>query len=348
MTSDHELIIPSQTYRVDEENKTIWVFLEYRQATLAGVSLELLGKARSLADASDSSVVGLLIGRGLEALAKEAFSYGADEIVEIDDPRLADFNVEAYADAAAQAILEAKPSIFLIGATHDGRDLAGRLAVRLQTGLNADCTDLLLDSKSGLLISEVTGFGGGIIALLECPDRRPQMSTVRPGVFPLPIADESRTGKIFPTEIQLSEESYPTHVIERDEHVGVDLTQAEVLICGGRGIEGDFKSLSLLADMFGGEIGATRPPVDDGYIERERQIGQTGVVCSPKIALCLGISGAFHFVVGVEKADVVIAVNSDPTAPIFEYTDYGVVADVKEFIPALRDAFGERMERAHA
>jgi electron transfer flavoprotein alpha subunit len=309
MTGRKKQAIPSIVFSADEETNMILVYLECRDGSIASVSLELLGKARGLADQSESRLIGLIIGHELEALAKEAISNGADEVVLLEDQLL--------------------------------------LAVRLQTGLNADCTDLLLDPESGLLISEVTGFGGGIIALLDCPDRRPQMSTVRPGVFPLPVADEKRTGEVVRREIQLRDDCIQTFVIEQDRHDGVDLTQAEILICGGRGMGGDFNSLKSLADLLPGEVGATRPPVDDGYIERERQIGQTGVVCSPKVAICLGISGAFHFVVGIEKADLVIAVNSDPSAPIFDYADYGIVADVTEVLPALMHAFEAHLEKTH-
>lgn len=335
-------------YSTDEESQEIWVYLERRAHTLARVSLELLGKARALADESGAPVIAILIGSSLENLASEAIASGADRVLLIEDERLDPFNVDAYSEVAAQVIEEGKPSILLIGATHDGRDLAGRLAVRLQTGLNADCTDLVLAPETGLLISEVTGFGGGIIALLECPERRPQMSTVRPGVFPLPTPETDRLGDVVRKVVQLDSACFRTRVLEQTQHKSVDLTQADILICGGRGVEGDFASLASLANILQGQVGGTRPPVDDGYLERERQIGQTGVVCSPKVAICLGISGAFHFVVGIEKADLVIAINSDPAAPIFEYADYGIVADVRDFLPLLMRAFEEDREKAHA
>lgn len=229
--------------------------------------------------------------------------------------------------------METKPSIFLVGATPDGRDLAGRLAVRLRTGLNADCTGLDLD-PDGVLISEVSGFGGGVLALIQMARHRPQMATVRPGVFAPLEPDYSREGKVQHLAIDLVEEMVPTQILERMAGQGVDLGRAPVLIAGGRGVDGDFEMLRELAELLGGEVGATRPPVDEGHIERERQIGQTGVVCSPKIALCCGISGAFHFVVGIEKADIVIAINSDPEAPIFEYADYCILGDVHEVLPA--------------
>jgi electron transfer flavoprotein alpha subunit len=348
MSRRKRLMLPEAGYSAEEAAQEIWVFLERRKDELASVSLELLGKARRLASLGGMNVVGLMLGEDLDTLAEKAIQFGADEVRLLVNSRLSDFNLEAYSRVLSGAIQEGKPGILLLGATHDGRDLAGRLAVRLQTGLNADCTDLVLDSDRGVLISEVTGFGGGIIALLECPERRPQMSTVRPGVFGLPEPDSTRTGEVVRIAIDLPKGAIETTVMEREEHAGVDLTQAGILVCGGRGMEGDFESLEQLADLLGGEVGGTRPPVDDGYIERERQIGQTGVVCRPQVALCLGISGAFHFVVGIEKADIVIAVNTDPEAPIFDYADYCIVADVRDFIPAFQAALQGETERAHA
>jgi electron transfer flavoprotein alpha subunit len=339
---------PTTGYRADEAGQGIWVYLEHQGGALASVSLELLGRGRRLADEAGVELTGLVLGDALDALGGSAISFGADEVRLIEDPRLAEFNLEAYSYAVCEAVTEGRPGVLLLGATHDGRDLAGRLAVRLQTGLNADCTELMLDSGRGVLVSEVTGFGGGIIALLECPDRRPQMSTVRPGVFPLPDPEPARKGKMLRIAVNLPDEIFQTTILEREERHGVDLTQADILVCGGRGMDGDFSSLQELARLLGGDVGGTRPPVDDGYIERERQIGQTGVVCRPKVALCLGISGAFHFVVGIEQADLVIAVNSDPDAPIFDYADYGIVADVRDFLPAFTNAIEASRERAHA
>lgn len=346
MTARKKVSLPSAAYLAGDAHEALWVYLEVRQGSLAGVSLELLGKARSLANESGARVSALCLGQGGEGLTGDAIAHGADEILLIEDERLSAFNLEAYCDAMAQLVVEGKPSILLMGATHDGRDLAGRLAVRLQTGLNADCTDLRLDPDTGALISEVTGFGGGIVALLECPERRPQISTVRPGVFPVPIVDLQRSGEVIHKQVEVDESCIRSYVLEKDAHVGVDLTRAEILVCGGRGVEGEFESLRSLAEILGGDVGATRPPVDDGYIERERQVGQTGVVTRPRVAICLGISGAFHFIVGIDKADLVIAVNSDPTAPIFEYADYGIVADVKEFLPAFVQAYQDHRKES--
>ncbi len=335
-------------YDASSENRSLWVYLERKGDSLAGVSRELLGKARQLANEADLELNGLLMGNSLADVVGEACEYGADVVWCCEHPLLTDFNPQAYSYAAEQAIRKGKPSILLLGATHDGRDLAGRLAVQLQTGLNADCTDLVFNQEKGILVSEVTGFGGGVIALLECPDRRPQMSTVRPGVFPPAERDETRPHKQLRIDIDITPANLQTTLLEQETHQGVDLTQAEVLWCGGRGIEGNFESLYQLAAMLGGDVGATRPPVDDGYIERERQVGQTGVVCRPKVAICFGISGAFHFVVGVEQADLVIAINSDPESPIFDFADYCIVGDAQAIMPALIKAFEQRMEAAHA
>lgn len=336
-------------YGQEEQTDCIWVYLERQDHRLAGVSSELLSKGRELADTGGWPLIGLLIGgEGLEKLAQEAIRRGADEVWTCTDPQLETFNLEAYTASAYSAIAKGKPSILLLGATHDGRDLAGRLAVRLQTGLNADCTDLHLDTQRSVLVSDVTGFGGGIVAMLECPQRRPQMSTVRPGVFPPGEENKKRKGKIVPVTPKLKKSDFQTQILEAAHVEGVDISGAEVLVCGGRGIEGDFVSMEKLAQIFKGEVGATRPPVDDGYIERARQVGQTGVVCRPKAALCFGISGAFHFIVGVQEADLVIAVNSDPEAPIFDYVDYGIVGDVKQIVPALIQALQSAREVAHA
>jgi electron transfer flavoprotein alpha subunit len=333
-------------YGLDDEREAIWVFLEQIDGELERVSLEILSKGRQLADEAGWSLVGLLLGHHVATQAERAIAYGADEVWFADHPLLEDFTVDAYAHVVEQALMKGRPSVFLCGATPNGRDLAGRLAVRLRTGLNADCTDLRLDPKNGLLTSEVTGFGGGVVALLESSQHRPQMSTVRPGVFPLGEEDPNREGTVHEMEFELSDGMIHTKLVQRVVGEGVDLTQTPVLVCGGRGIEGKFGMLQELADLISGDVGATRPPVDEGYIERERQVGQTGVVCRPKIAFACGISGAFHFVVGIQDAEVVVAINSDPNAPIFEYADFCIVDDALQFVPALIEAF--QMERATA
>ena len=322
-------------YGPDQEAKSIWIYLEVDGGLLAGVSLELIDKGRQVCDQLGWDMAGLLLGHGVSDLATEGFARGLDQVWLADSPQLKHFTIEAYTQAAFQAITAARPSVFWLGATPDGRDLAGRLAVRLRTGLNADCTGLLMDADTERLVCEVSGFGGGVLALIEMAEHRPQMATVRPGVFSAGTPDHNRLGTVVPLDLQISEDLIKTRVIERSTGEQVDLTSAPVLIAGGRGVDGDFEMLRNLASLLDGEIGATRPPVDEGHIERERQIGQTGVVTRPKIAICCGISGAFHFVVGIEKADLVVAINSDPSAPIFEHADYCIVGDVHEIVPAL-------------
>jgi electron transfer flavoprotein alpha subunit len=338
----------SSLYSSSQESKEVWVFLEQEAGVLESVSLELLGKGRDMADYMGWQLTGLLLGDRVTHLAEVAFAHSADRVWVADHPLLQHFTIEAYANAAFQALLLGKPSVFLLGASHDGRDLAARLAVRLRTGLNADCTDLRLDSEGDLLVSEVAGFGGGVLALIEMRSHRPQMATVRPGVYPIPEESPGRSGPVIQIPIDLKDDMIHTRIVERKIGGSVDLTRAPVLIAGGRGVGADFSILEALAGVLGGYVGATRPPVDMGYIERERQVGQTGVVCSPKLAVCCGISGAFHFVVGIEKADTVIAINSDPEAPIFDYADYCIVGDVHQIIPALISALQPVVEMPHA
>jgi len=322
-------------YSVDQERRAIWVFLEQADGVLERVSLELLSKGRALADQVGWPLVGLLMGHAISHLANEAIAYGADEVVLADHRLLDIFTVDAGCHVAFQATVENRPSVFLLGATPNGRDLAGRLAVRLRTGLNADCADLRLDGATGILVGEVSGFGGGVLALIEMRKHRPQMATVRPGVFPVGQADYTRKGIVARLPVNLTEAMIHTRVVERVAGQSADLTQAQALVIGGRGAGGHFDQLRELADLIGGEVGATRPPVDEGYIERERQIGQTGMVCRPKVAIVCGASGAFHFVVGIQEAGTIIAINSDPEAPIFEAADYCIVGDLRQVVPAL-------------
>ncbi len=335
-------------YGVAEEQKAIWVFLEQESGTLEGVSLELLAKGRQLADQMGWPLSGLLMGNSIAGLAREAIANGTDEVVLAEHPLLEAFTVDAYCQVAFDAIMRYRPSVFLLGVTPDGRDLAGRLAVRLRTGLNADCTDLRLKPESGILAGEVSGFGGGVLALIEMEKHRPQMATVRPGVFAPGHADPKRQGRVITLPVNLNEGRINTRIVERVVGTRTDLTQAAALVVGGRGVGDRFDLLRELADLISGEVGATRPPVDEGTIERERQIGQTGVVCRPKVAIVCGASGAFHFVVGIQGADTVIAINSDPEAPIFDFADYCIVGDVFSILPALTAALDAEREVSHA
>ena len=221
------------------------------------VSLELLAKGRQMADQMGWPLVGLLLGHQVSDLVTSAFTHGVDQVCLADFPLLETFTIDAYAHVVHQALIDAKPNIFLLGATPNGRDLAGRLAVRLRTGLNADCTGLYINPENGVLVSEVSGFGGGVLALIEMQSHRPQMATVRPGVFSVGEPDPTRGGELITLEVELSEEMVQTRILERVIGAGVDLTGVPVLVAGGRGVDGDFKMLKELADLLGGDIGAT-------------------------------------------------------------------------------------------
>jgi electron transfer flavoprotein alpha subunit len=311
-----------------EEACGLWVFLEQEGGRLESVALELLGKGTGLADRRKVPLTALLLGQEVEAAAREAIFYGADHVLVADHPLLAVYTTDAYTNVAARIVLDRKPETLLLGATPNGRDLAGRLAVRLRTGLTADCTDLTLESGTGLLLGEVTGFGGGVLASIKCPAHRPQMATVRPGIFPLVDPDLTRRGRVESVPVELAVGEIRTEVLERVRHEGVDITRAKVIVAGGRGVKGDFAPLLELARLLGGQVGASRVACDLGWISRDRQIGQTGFVTRPKLAIVCGISGATQFTVGIKDAECVVAINSDPAAPIFEEADLCVVEDL--------------------
>jgi len=321
-----------------QEASAIWVYLEQAQGRLESVSLELVGKARELTDGRGIPVVGVLLGDQVSGLAQEAIAAGADEVRVADHPLLRQYTTDGYAKVFTELVLEGKPDILLLGATPNGRDLAGRMAVRLRTGLTADCTDLKLDEETGLLIGEVTGFGGGILAYIKCPDNRPQMATVRPGVFAVPEADAARQGKVVSVPVKLAEEDIKAQVLEHVVGQGVDITRAEVLVAAGRGCRGDFTLVNELAGLLGGEVGWSRVPVDEGWASRDCMIGQTGYVTRPKLAIVCGVSGAFQFTVGIEKAETIVAINTDAEAPIFEQADYCIVDDMFNVLPSLIEA----------
>ncbi len=320
-----------------EQASGLWVWLEQQDGLLEPVSLELLSKARELADQSRQTVTGLLLGYEIGHLAIPAVAHGADEVLVAESPLMRNYTTNPYTKVMTELVLDRRPNILLLGATANGRDLAGRLAVRLRTGLTADCTDLNLNAD-GLLVGQVTGFGRGILAGILCPEHRPQMATVRPGVFPRPEPDEQADGRILRVKAQLSEADAPVHVVRRSTTRGGDITAAERLVIGGRGVHGDFDLLGELAKLIDADIGATRVAVDEGWADREAQIGQTGYVTRPKLAIVCGVSGAMQFTVGIQEAETVVAINSDPEAPIFEAADCCIVDDVFQVLPPLMEA----------
>ena len=313
----------------------IWVFLEQHEDVLAPVSVELLGKARALSSQSGAQLTGLLVGHNLDALATRTACLDLDRLVYVSHPLLSQFTAEAYAHATAEVILQQRPNIFLLGATPYGRDLAGRLAVMLRTGLTADCTDLALDPESALLLGEVSGFGGGVLATIKCEQHRPQMATVRPGVFPEVVIRRETPAPVDHIEVDVPQAACPVSVVGRRRHAGVDVSRAERLVIAGAGTRGQMGPVEALAKALGAEIGATRVAVDEGWAGRERQIGQTGVIARPRLAVVCGASGATQFTVGIEQAGLVIALNQDPEASIFEQADLCVVDDLFPVVRAL-------------
>lgn len=312
----------------------IWVYLEQEEGELCSVSLEVLGKARELSRVSGEEVTGLLLGHEVRNSAEKALRHGADRVLLADDPILRHYLSDSYTEVLGSLAAERKPNIVLLGATHNGRDLAGRTAVRLRTGLTADAIRLEMDPESGLVVGSVPGFGGGIVALVECSEKRPQMATVRPGVFQ-PIEEEG-DGQIEEVSAShLCGDDIRGVILERETGGSVDITQAEVIVAGGAGTDGDFNKVKELADLLGGMVGATRVAADNGWISRDHQIGQTGYTVRPKICICAGISGAVQFTCGIDDSEVVIAIDTNPDAPIFEHADYIVVEDINKVLPAL-------------
>jgi electron transfer flavoprotein alpha subunit len=317
----------------------VWVYAERRGDSFRPVSLEILGRARSVADELGERLVALTAGSG-EGPPRELTRFGADEVVAIDHPLLVRYDTRAFTELLERELRAGDPSVLLLGATRDGQDLAGRLAVRLRTGLTAHVTSIDVDARRRL-VGWVPGFGGGIEAGVVCPERRPTIITVRPGVFPAPVPAPAK-GEVRFVRATLDASSFGSRrVAFEPKGESVDLTRSEVLVVGGRGTGGDFGRLQRLAHCIGGEVGATRVATDSGWIERERMIGQTGVVTRPKVAVILGASGAVQFTVGIEKAGFVIAVNRDPDAPIFESADLGVVGDLAPIVDRLVRDLGE-------
>ncbi|MDR7415449.1 MAG: electron transfer flavoprotein subunit alpha/FixB family protein [Armatimonadota bacterium] len=328
-----------------EEARGLWVYLEQTDGRPSGVSLELLGKARSLAQERAVKLTGVVLGDGVEPLAHESVRYGADEVLLVDHPHLHLYRSDVYTDVLFHLVATHRPDILLLGATPNGRDLAARLAARLRTGLVADCVDLRIDPETGHLLGITAGFGGGILATIQCPRHRPQMATVRPGVFPRPTP-EPRTGTVRRVEVPVGESRI--EVLERCVGTEEDLTTARILVVGGGGTRGDFRPLRELADLLGGRLGATRVAVDAGWAPREWQIGQTGCVTRPKLAVVCGASGAMQFTVGIEAAETVVAINLDEEAPIFEHADYGIVDDLFAFLPVFLEELRRRKEEVSA
>ena len=324
-----------------KEYQGVWVFVEHSEGEPAVVSWELLGAGAQLAKTLGVELCSVIIGDKVEHLCRESFAYGASKVYLIDDPVFHYYRTEPYYKATCYLVDKYKPEIMLTGASGLGRDLAGAVATKLGTGLTADCTGLAIDDK-GFLLQTRPAFGGNIMATILTERTRPQMSTVRPHVMPLPNRDTSRNGEIVRESISIKEEDVAVKVLQVIEDVRegaecIDLAEAEVIVSGGRGLRAkeNFGLLQQLADELGGVVGCSRAVVEAGWMPAERQVGQTGKTVRPKIYIACGISGAIQHLVGMQSSDIIIAINQDKQAPIFEVATYGIVGDVFQVVPAI-------------
>jgi len=338
-----------QAVEVDEEvalvktmlaqYKGVWVFVEQTEGAAAEVSWELLGAGAELAKALGVELCSIVIGDKVEHLCQESFAYGASKAYLVDDPAYHYYRTEPYYKAIFALITKYKPEIVLVGATGLGRDLAGAVATELGTGLTADCTGLTID-ENRLLLQTRPAFGGNIMATIKTERTRPQMSTVRPHVMPLPARKEECQGEIVRERIALKAGDLLVRILEvhDDRTAGdLDIAGAEFIVSGGRGMQSaeNFRILKELATELGGQVAGSRSAVEAGWIPAERQVGQTGKTVRPKIYIACGISGAIQHLVGMQDSDVIIAINRDPSAPIFQVAHYGIVGDVFQVVPAI-------------
>lgn len=331
----------------------VWVFIEQREGQIAPVSLELLGAGRKLAQKLGVELAGVLLGNQVCSMADMVYEYGADKVYLVDDPILKYYRTETYMRVFVKLAHEYKPEIILMGATTTGRDLAGAVATDLATGLTADCTGLDIDLNKRLLLATRPAFGGNIMATIVAKEHRPQMATVRPKVMRMPRPEPGRRGELIKLETDLREADMVTQVLEIVKEHGeqLNLQEAEIIVSGGRGL-GDregFKKLCYgLADAIGAKVGASRAAVEAGWIGAKHQVGQTGVTVAPKIYIALGISGAIQHLVGIKGSDIIIAVNTDPNAPIFKECTYGIVGDAFNIVPLLIEPLKELLNQNKA
>src|SRR5208282_3547179 len=315
----------------------VWVFAEQRDGKIASVAYELLGAGRRLADELQTDLAAILFGSTKDA-AGELISWGADKVYHCGDPIFDKFNDEPYAQMLTTLIKDHKPGIVLAGATPLGRSFIPRVAARLKTGLTADCTALEIDKKTGHLLQIRPAFGGNIMATILCPDNRPQIATVRPRVMKRIEADNGRKGEVVPVDAgNLTCRTKVVETLKEASECMVNLQEAEVIVSGGRGMSNakGFEMLEELAALLGGAVAASRAAVDEGWIPYMHQVGQTGKTVCPKVYIACGISGAVQHLAGMQSSDIIIAINKNPEAPIFNAATYGIVGDVNEVIPLL-------------
>ena len=316
----------------------VWVFAEQREGELQKVSLELLGEGRRIADELGVKLTALLLGNNIEALAKTLAEHGADEVLVADDKNLEHYTTDAYTKVICDLANERKPGILFVGATFIGRDLGPRIAARLSTGLTADCTSIEVEVENGALLATRPAFGGNLMATIACPDHRPQMATVRPGVFAKISTDGSKCN-IEKVEVKLVDSDVRTKVLEivKAKKQIIDIAEADFIVSGGRGVgtKENFKLLEELAKALEGSVAGSRAAVENGWIDGAYQVGQTGKTVRPQIYIACGISGAIQHVAGMQDSDLIIAVNKDDTAPIMKIADYAIVGDIAKVVPEL-------------
>jgi electron transfer flavoprotein alpha subunit len=327
------------------------VFIEQEDGKPADVSLELLCKGRHLADQLGVEVGAILPGEGVAPLAETLYAYGADRVYVAEHPALKVYRTLPYARVVCDIISRARPQIVLYGATLVGRDLAPRIASELKAGLTADCTDLQIGDYQApggkgafkdLLYQIRPAFGGNIIATIVCPEHRPQMATVREGVMKLDAPKNDRTGEVIAVDVALDDAEQVLEILQRDRREkSVDLRASQVIVSGGAGVGSreNFALLRRLADVLGAAVGASRSAVDAGFIDHDHQVGQTGMTVRPKLYIACGISGAVQHRAGMQESSKIVAINTDPDAPIFSIAHYGIVGDLNQVIPMLIKAY---------
>lgn len=345
------------------EYKGVYVFAQQVDNEISSIALELIGRGKDLAKDLDTTVTAVLVGSGVKGLADELGEYGADRVIVIDDPELKDYRTEPYTHALASVIETYKPDIFLIGATAIGRDLGPRVCARIHTGLTADCTQLDIgdfpltpmpgkEQKHNQLLMTRPAFGGNTIATIACPDFRPQMATVRPGVMQKLPREAGRKAEVIefnPGFVPNDKYVEIMDVVKAVSNVA-DIMDAKILVSGGRGVGSpeNFKILEDLAEAIGGTVSCSRAVVDAGWKPKDLQVGQTGKTVRPHVYFAIGISGAIQHVAGMEESDIIIAINKDESAPIFDVADYGVVGDLNKIVPLLTQKIKEAKAAAAA
>ena len=340
-----------------EEYKGVYIYAQQVDNKLSDIAFELVGKAKELAADLNTEVTAVLLGSNVKALATELGEYGADKVIVVDNPALETYRTEPYAQALVSVINEYKPEIMLVGATAIGRDLGPTVSARVKTGLTADCTKLEIgdfpinampgqEQKHNQLLMTRPAFGGNTIATIACPDNRPQMATVRPGVMQKLPKEAGRVAEVIEFNPTLEENNRYVEIMDIVKAVGnvENIMDAKVLVSGGRGVGSaeNFEMLRDLASCFkGGMVSCSRAAVENGWLAQDYQVGQTGKTVRPQIYFAIGISGAIQHVAGMEESDLIIAINKDEDAPIFDVADYGLVGDLKKIVPQLTAALKE-------